>query len=272
MSAEPELDRIAEDYLRRLRRSMRGATPDVVGEAEREIRGHIEDAMRVRDRRSVGALLDVLDRLGPPEDYGRDLALYMMVETGYRRWSVHHMVRSTLFWALSTVVGGVVVLLFGLLYALGFVMVGVGLLEMLGGDRAGQLLPRPLTDASPPALALLGVILLLLLTALVRWFVGQYVRRARPHTIVGAAGADDGWVDRTSRRILAAAAAGFVVTVVAGVASGALQPDALAGLRRPPDFLASPLAFVSGLGLALLLLAPVVGVLWTVIVERRGEA
>ena len=44
-----ELVRITEDYVARLRRSMRGATRDVADESEREIRAHIEDALADRD-------------------------------------------------------------------------------------------------------------------------------------------------------------------------------------------------------------------------------
>jgi hypothetical protein len=246
---------------------MRGATPDVVEEVDREIRAHIEDALAARGDETVGALLDVLDRLGPPEEYARDLALYMMVETGYHQWSVRHMVRSTMFWALSTAVGALVVMLFGLACSLGLAMIAAGLLGATDYNAAGTLLPRPLAYITPMALIAIGTALLAGLATLVRWFVGQYVRQARPHTL-GGADAEEGWVQRTSRRILTVAASGFAVTVVAGVASGALKASALGWPPKAPDFTGSPLAIVGGMGLAVLLCAPVLGLLWTVLAER----
>ena len=192
---DAETARIVEGYVRRLRRSMRGATPDIIDEGEREIRAHIDDALAAQDEAGVGAVLDVLERLGPPEDYGRDLALYMMVEAGYRHWSLRHMVRSTLFWALSTMVGALVVSLFGLAYALALAMVATTVAQharLLGLESVAAVadprvvLPRPLSDGAPLALLAAGVALLVLLTIMVRWFVGQYVRRARPHTLGGA--------------------------------------------------------------------------------------
>ena len=276
---DPETTGLVEDYVRRLRRSMRGATPDVIDEGAREIRAHIDDALAANEDAGVGSVLAVLERLGPPEEYGRDLALYMMVEAGYRRWSLRHMVRSTLFWALSTVVGGLVVSLFGLAYALALAMVGaaaarhawlLGLERIVGATDPRAVLPRPLSDAAPIALLAAGAGLLAVLTIMARWFVGQYVRRARPHTLGGVEGGDE-WVERTSRRILVIASVGFVVGVAAGAVGGTFAGGAPALLRTAPDFSASPLARLSGLGLAVLLLAPVLGVAWTVLAQRaRG--
>jgi hypothetical protein len=272
--------RIADDYLRRLRRSVRGMSPDVVAEVEREIEAHIDDALAAREAPSVGDLLDVLERLGPPEDYARDLGLYLMVDRGYREWSVPHMVRSTAFWALSTVAGAVVVGIFGLLYvAAASLAVGgaVGLfgpsawlrLSELVRGQAGAELPVG-GDLPVPGLGSLavGVMALAGLTAVVRWFVGQYVRSARPHT-AGAEDADSGWVDRSSRRILATALSGLALTLLAGLASGVYRVGQVYDLDLPGDYFASPLALLSGLGMLVFLLAPVLGLIWTAAAERQ---
>jgi len=274
----PEMQRMIEVYAARLRRGMRGATPDAMREAEAEIRAHIEDALAARGASSVGALRDVLDRLGPPEDYGRDLVLYMMVDRGYREWSVPHMVRSTLFWSLTTLAGAVVVLIFGMLYALALSLITAGAMRVvapwappLAPSDAGGLPLGSLASAMPAAgLAATGIALAATLTVIVRWFVGQYVIRARPHTLA-AGDADGGWARRTGRRILLVAVTGFAVTLAAGFASGAYRFD---GLRPalPPDYLASPLALLSAAGMVVLLLAPVLGMLWSALAERKGAA
>lgn len=259
----PDLQRIADDYLGRLRACMRGASADVAREAESEIRAHIEDALAARGEPTLAALLDVLDQLGPPEDYGRDLALYMMVDRGYRDWSLPHMARSTLFWALSTVAGAVVVLLFGLLFLLALGLLGLGLSFLViepGIVRGGD-------GGAPAALVLVGGLLLGGLTLVVRWFVGQYVRHAEPH-VLGAGAADGGWAHRTERRILAVAALGLALTLSTGFVSGAYRFEGGFWPHLPPDFGVSPLALVSALGLGILLLAPVLGVWWSVWTDR----
>jgi hypothetical protein len=269
MSAD--IDRITADYLGRLRRTMRGVSPEVVDEAEREIRAHIEDSLAAREEPTVAMLLDVLARLGPPEDYARDLGLYMMVDRGYRTWSVTHMARSTAFWALSTVAGAVVVLIFGLLFASAMALVASGLLDVLGVLQVpGELVPM-VPGGSPVLLLAAGIVMLVGLTVVVRWFVGQYVRSARPHLTDGPP-TDSGWVERTSSRILWVAGAGLGVTAVCGFASGAYRWQANLLPALPPDYLGSPLALVSGLGLIVLLLAPVLGLLWSVWAERPAGA
>jgi hypothetical protein len=276
------MQRIEADYLARLRRSLRGVSEEVVVEIEREIQAHIEDALAARSHPGVGELLDVLDRLGPPETYARDLGLYMMVDRGYREWSLPYMIRSTAFWALSTVAGAVVVGIFGLLYLVAGIMAIAGTVGLLGQDaslRVAQMLGGPVGPGMvvdgywpSPGLGslLVGVVGLAGLTAVVRWFVGHYVRSARPHT-AGGADADAGWVERTSRRILFTAVAGLGVTVGAGFASGVYQLGRVFEMSLPGDYLRSPLAGLSGIGMLVFLLAPVLGVLWTAVAEWNAS-
>ncbi len=269
-----EMRRIEDDYVGRLRRGMKGITSDVVDDVEREIRAHIEDALAAREAPTVGALLDVLDRLGAPEEYARDLGLYAMVDRGYREWSVPLMFRSTAFWALSTVAGAVAVLAFGLLYAASLAVTGAGLMRLwqdlapASYDlRYGRSLPGAPTSLALPGggLALVG------LTMVVRWFVAQYVHSARPHTL-GGRNADHAWVERTSRRIVVTAVMGLATSLLAGFASGAYGLRDLRSYHLPQDYLGSPLALLSGVGLLVFLLAPVLGLLWTAAFERGQRA
>ena len=262
-----EIEGLVDAYLRRLARGMRGATTDVRREAEREIRAHIDDALTELPARTPAALLEVLERLGRPEDYGRDMALFMMVDRGYRDWSLPHMLRSTTVWALTTVTGAVVVLAFGLLF-----VAASGLL-LLGGlgwmDASGP------ATAWPAGLQLLaGALALLGLPMGARWFVGQYVRHAVPG---GQPLADENedWARSTERRILVTAALGLGLSLGAGLVSDAFRPhpgEGLAGLLPwlRPDGAASSWVWLSGLGFLILGLAPLIGVAWSAF-QRRSR-
>jgi hypothetical protein len=281
---EADLRRVVEDYLQRLRRSMRGASADVQAEALDEIRAHIEDALAAQPQAELGDVLDVLERLGRPEHYGRDMALYMMVGRGYRDWSLPHMLRSTAFWASRTLAGAVVVPIFGLLFAAAIGATVSGAWGLAGGEMilpGGFPVPmgdwwRPSADRYRSALVLMlaGLIFLGLLVAAVRWFVGQYVRHALPP------GGDEGqaaapWARRTERRILILSALGFGTNLLAGFASGAYALRVVPGPAimpvLPPDFGRSPLAMLAGLGLVVLALSPVLGVLWSALVEAGSD-
>ncbi len=273
----PEMERLVEDYLRRLRRGLRGASSEVAEEAELEIRAHVEDGLAAMENADRDRLRGLLERLGRPEELGRDMALYMMVDRGYHDWSLPHMLRSTTFWALSTVAGAVVVLIFGALYAIALGLAASGGLWWI--ERAGllgtgavaswvRLRLDPMGFGTASAALLLGLLGGLLLGAMVRWFVGQYLRHAGPQLgSDDAAGDESAWARRAERRILVVAASGFALHLLAGLAAG------IYGLRQTPgpgfdpilrpEFTASPMALLSGLGLSVLALAPIIGALMT---------
>lgn len=267
-----DMQQTVDNYIVRLRSAMRGASTDVVSEVEREIRAHIDDALAARPAPTPAELSSVLERLGSPEEYGRDLALYMMVDRGYRHWSLPHMLRSTVFWAVSTVAGAVVVLTFGILYALALAAATAAALAVLAPALGGPPWAAPLLaqfGGLPAWLPLIGSSAAVVgLTLMVRWFVGQYVWYARPHVALVPA-QDQGWARRTERRILAIAGSGLGITLAAGFASGAYRFEAGFRPHLPPDFLSSPLAMISGLGLALLVLGPILGVAWSIFREAR---
>ncbi len=262
--------RLREDYLVRLRRALEGVSADVVDEAVDEISTHIDDALAARPDGGEDELLDVISRLGPPEVYARDLGLYLMVDRGFRLWSVRHMIGSARFWALSTVAGAAVVMIFGLMFAFALAATAVGALHALFGVGIEAPLVGPLFQRIP-AFGLLagGPLALIVLTFALRWFIGQYVRRARPHTLGGEA-ADAAWVSDSSRTIVVLAITGLVIMVAAGLAAGAARID---GSALVVDFAplteSSPPAVAGWLGLALFFLAPMIGLLLTVARARR---
>lgn len=258
-----EAARLRDDYLARLRRALRGVSRDTSEEIEREIAGHIEDALAARPERDIGALLDVLERLGPPEAFAPDLGLYMMVDRGYRTWSVRHMVGSARFWALSTAVGATVVLIFGAMYASALAIAAAGLLRLASEAVGGAQWPLPVPLAGIPTTALLigGPVALAAITVHLRWFIGQYVRRARPEPWAGDDDAD--WSDRAARLVVAFALAGLVLLAAAGLLAGAarLEDGGLVLRLRPPEAPLSLASLVGALGLLVYFLSPVLGIL-----------
>jgi hypothetical protein len=263
----PEMDRIRQGYLERLRFSLRGASRDVAADILREIDAHIQDAVAARPEPSVANLLDVLERLGAPEIYGPEQALYQMTDRGYREWSLPYMARSTLFWALSTVAGATVVSLFAALFAL------AGLLVVLGTAEVVGVVPLGWSGLSswlrrPDLWIVAGLGMALGLVATIRWFVGQYVRSAHPDYAGGVASPD--WVTRTTRRILGIAATGFAAAAGGGVVAGILS---LSSPGRGVQWGAfrSPAGIVAAIGLAVLLLSPVLGLLLSQVVEGKGD-
>jgi|GEM_PF-4267220 len=256
-----ELDRVRDDYLGRLRRALHRVTPDVAAETEQEIRAHIEDALAARGQATVGALLDVLERLGSPEDYAPDVALYMMVDRGYREWSLRHMIGSARFWALSTAAGAAVVLIFGLLYAFVLAAIAAGIQHVAADlvHPAGDgfhVLPGvatwPLLTVGPAALV--G------LTGILRWFIGQYVQRARPMGLGGET-TERAWASQTQRTILTLALIGLVVTMAGGLLAQGIRFEQACRVHVDAAALRSPMALVGYAGLALFFLAPVIGLI-----------
>jgi hypothetical protein len=259
-------DALRRDYMTRLHRCLRGVSPDIAAGIEQEIATHIDDALAAHGATDEQALEDVLDRLGPPEDYAPDMALYLMVDRGYRDWSIPHMVRSAAFWGLSTLAGAVAVLAFGGLYLIALLVGAAGLrgIASAAGDRwtglprygaAGAVLAGPLERIPPVALLALGVLGVVGVTVVVRWFIGQYVRRARPHAF-GMRDAGS-WSAEASRRIVLVAGTG-VVLALAGLA---VQAWALGSGSGAPGGGGAGVLLLAGLGTALL--APVLGLLWT---------
>jgi len=254
--------RLRADYLVRLRHALRGVSRDTALEIEREIAGHIEDAMAARPQADIGSLLDVLERLGPPETYAPDLGLYMMVDRGYRAWSVRHMVGSARFWALSTAVGAIVVLIFGAMYAAALAVTGAGILRLaldVIGNGAWSI-PAPLHAVPTTALVIGGPAALAAITVLLRWFIGQYVRRARP----GPWSDDDGdWPERAARSVALFALVGLTLLAAAAVLAGAarLEDGGLVLRLRPPTAPLSLSSVVGLVGLLLYFLSPVLGIL-----------
>jgi hypothetical protein len=125
-------------------------------------------------------------------------------------------------------------------------------------------LPRVLPGLPGGLLAAAGGAGLVVLTGTVRWFIGQYVRSARPHAL-GGAEPDARWVERTSRRIVLLALSGLAIGVPAGVAGGVYQIVPPYAPGWPEAYGRSLAGLVSLAGLLLLLLSPVLGLAWTVI-------
>jgi len=77
-----EIDRLIRDYLENLKKSLRGIAEENVDEVVREIRTHIEDAVRSKTEGErppeLQTVQRVLEKLGDPKRYGRELAIAKM--------------------------------------------------------------------------------------------------------------------------------------------------------------------------------------------------
>ena len=76
--ADPEADRLKAEYLARLGVMLHRAPADIRQDALLEVQSHIEDEWQSLAG-DLSTLRTVLQRLGPPEEYGRDLALQLML-------------------------------------------------------------------------------------------------------------------------------------------------------------------------------------------------
>lgn len=71
---ELERQRIINDYLSRLDKALAGKPASERRELIEDVRGHIEEAWESSEDRSLTTLLNILERLGPPEAFADDEA------------------------------------------------------------------------------------------------------------------------------------------------------------------------------------------------------
>ena len=206
--ADPQAERLQAAYLERLRSLLRRAPADIRQDALLEVQSHIEDEWQALGG-DLPALRTVLQRLGPPEEYGRDLALQLMLagraqKTGGRlptplSWlagrSFKRLAQAAFFLVSTSLFGAVLAVCtaFVLAYALGMVAVAVA---RLGGHAMvlinavdyrflgyhGDRLRFPPDTWSPALVALVGLLPALVVFAglyrfLTQWVHSRYVIR-----------------------------------------------------------------------------------------------
>jgi hypothetical protein len=281
----PEAERIQAEYLNKLRTLLRRAPADVREDAVREVQSHIADEWQALGG-DLPALQTVLERLGPPEEYGRDLALQLMLLGGktHQGNSGGGPIRlglAAIFWASTSLIGSVVMLgaLFVFAFALGMLAVaferlrGIPVMLIHAVDYQffgfhAQQVRFPPEAWSPALIALVGLVpALVVFAGLYRfmklWLRGRLVERGlklvRSERIPAL---PKGWERRAFAAMGVIAMLGLSSCLVFTAISGLIPIGQAARISLPEDLFRTPLtalAFFSGL---VFFCSPVLGLLW----------
>ncbi len=286
-AARLEMNRIQTEYLERLRHLLRRAPPAIREDALREVQSHIEDECQALGG-GVPALRAVLERLGPPEEYGRDLALQLILARGGRQRSPARLVLAAVFWASTSLIGAVVVIAATFIFAfmLGMLVTAIsrafGNAMVLIDARNYQIfsyqaenLRFPPESWSPALIGLVGLLpALIIFTGLYR-FLSLWVRSRMAQRGLALVTAElspvfpPGWEGGALLAMLAFAVLGMGGCLLFSIISELVPIGRPGSVQLPGDFFRTPLtalAFVSGL---VFLVSPVLGLLWA---ARRTRA
>jgi uncharacterized membrane protein len=126
-----------DTYLMRLRRSLGELPPEEVNDILREIRSHILDRAEASGELTDDKLAAILKELGQPEDIGPLYQADAMVARARSSFSPLLILRTTVRWAMISVVGFIAFLfgLFGYAMALGLIISAV--MKPIMPDRVG---------------------------------------------------------------------------------------------------------------------------------------
>lgn len=283
-----EAEQLKTAYLERLRRMLRHAPAEVRDDALREVKAHIEDEWQALGG-DIPALEDALQRLGPPEAYGRDLALQLLLLRGTAPRSPWRLALAILFWASSSLLGSVVILCAALavLFGLGMLVVAMArlggsasayLIHMQGGSVFGQYIERyvfPPDAWSPILVVLLGMLPPSLILAGLYRFYMQWVRsRLVAHGLEMVVdqrplALSKGWERQAVLAMTFFAILGLTGCIMLASISNLVPFGHYGKLSLPEDFLKTPLTFLAFLSGLIFLCAPVLGLLWATRKAKR---
>jgi len=282
--AQSEAERIQAEYLDRLRRMLRRAPADIREDAVREVGSHIEDEWQSLGA-DLPALHTVLQRLGPPEEYGRDLALQLMLQRGVIRRSPLQLAAAVFFWVSTSLIGMVIVLSAAFVFAFALGMVVIAVERLRGSDvllidatgfqflsyRADRLLFPP-ESWSPAVCALVGLLPALIIFAGLYRFLTLWVRsRLAAHGLelvtrqappASPPGFPSGWERRAVLAMLGFAGAGLAGCLLFTILSELVPVGRPGNVSLPEDFFRTPLTFLVFISSLVFLSAPVLGLLW----------
>ncbi len=285
--ADTEVERIRLEYLQRLRHMLRRAPADIREDAVREVQAHIEDEWQALGG-DLSALQAVLQRLGPPEEYGKDLALQLMLAGHPLRRSPVTIVLASFFWASTSLAGAVVILIATLvaLYAVGMVFIAVGRLagyqsmlinvtyyQFFGYRTANWIFPPQ--DWSSAVVFLAGVLPIMVIYAGLDRFTTFWL-----HSRLAERGLDmvrksfpeplpHGWERRATWAVIGIAFLGLASCTLFSILSNMIPIGQPGRLDLPADFFRVPVGVLAFLGLLVFLGSPLLGLLWTVRRTRR---
>ncbi len=283
-----EVERIQENYLERLRFMLRRAPAEIREDAVREVQSHIEDEWRALGG-DLPALHTVLQHLGHPEEYGRDLALQLMLIGGSKSRSPLTLVLAVVFWASTSLIGFIVVLCATLVFVFALGMVFVAGLRLFGIPSAllfgaenfqfqsihtGQV-SFPPAAWSPAFILLVGLLPAVIVYAglyrfLIVWLRSRLavrglalVMKAPPETL------QKGWERHAVLAMIAIAVLGLFSCLLSLILSDTLPVGHPGPLNLPADFFRTPLNLLALLGALVFLCSPVLALLW---IARRSRS
>ncbi len=285
--ANTEAERIQDEYLGRLRRMLRRVPADIREDAIDEVRSHIQDEWASLGT-NVTELQTVLERLGPPEQYGRDLALQLMLMRGHGHRTAMMLAWAALFWASTSVIGSLVVLAAALVFGFGVGMVVVavdrarGVPMMLIDARSYRVLfyyaervRFPPETWNPAVIALVGVLpAVLFFAGLYRfasvWLHSHLAKRGLQVVVDKRAETmPQNWQRGAMVATTTLAILGLAGCVLFSLLGNLIKIGEATSLSLPQDFFRTPLTALAFVSAVLFLGSPVLGLLWSARQMRR---
>ncbi len=275
-----EGDRLQAEYLERLRRLLRRAPPEIREDALREVQSHIEDEWQAMGG-DLPALRTVLERLGPPEVYGRDLALQLiLLQRGDHRMPAR-LALAAIFWASTSLMGAVVMILSTLIFSLALGMLFVAIGRALGSSlvlldfRDFQFFHYhvarwsfPPITWSPILIGLAGVIPAVAIFAGLYRFLSIWVRSRLGQSALSRVITEQPsrlplrWERHAVLAMLAFAILGLTSCLLFTMLGERIVVGNPSSMALPDDFFSNPVMVLAGLAGLVFLLSPVLGLLW----------
>lgn len=275
-----ESDRIKAEYLERLRRVLRRAPQEIREDALLEVQSHIEDEWHALGG-GVSELRIVLERLGPPEEYGRDLALQLILLHQGRRLSPARLAMAAVFWASSSLIGVIVLIGATLAFAFAFGMLTTAIYRVFGSpmmlidarnyqffNLPGLHMRFPPMTWSPALIGLVGLLPAVIIFAGLHRFLSLWVRSRLGQTGLiwitpkSSSVLPPGWESHALLAMFSFAVLGMGGCIFFTRLSGLIPYGRPASVQLPDDFFHTPLTFLAFISGLVFLISPVLGLLW----------
>jgi hypothetical protein len=277
--ANKEAKESKEKYLDRLRHILRNAPPEIREDVILEVETHIDDKWR-----SLGGkphtLKQVLQQLGSPDEYGKDLAFQLMLFRGRQQRSVKLLLLAALFWITSSLIGAATMIFLTLIsgYALGMVFVAmerlrggsIGLIDSTGFRFFSYSMERfyfPPETWHPAIIGLIGLFPPLVAFSGLYLFYIKWARSRLTGHGLSIIMKDDsvllshGWEHRAILTMLAFGIVGLSGCAFFSVASNMISIGQPGSLQLPADFFKTPLSVFAFFGFLVFLISPILGLL-----------
>jgi uncharacterized membrane protein len=276
-----EINRLRAQYINRLRRVLRHAPLEIREDAVREVQTHIEDEWRVLGG-GLESLRTVLEHLGQPEEYGRDLALQLIL-SHRGKWPMSRLAVAAFFWTTTSLIGSIVVV-FSLLvisFAMGMLVVAIArtfgsslaIIDIRNSSIFGHHIEQwnfPPVTWSPILIGLVGLLPAVIIFVLLYRFLARWVRSRLGQTGLALVANDrrivllQGWERSALLAMLAFAVLGLTGCVLFTGLAERIVVGNPSSHALPNDFYRSPALALAYISILVFLLSPFLGLLWAV--------